>query len=645
MPDCALKLFPDISAVARLCYLMFVLCPLAIGQQLSITEPSNGSLVAPGQTIAIQVATANGSSFSGVQIIGQGIGVTRVASFPPYSFELAIPADVIGPRTITALGIVSQEQGTFSPSIVVDSETSANLTLLTVSFSRIAFRYPGQQIPLNVVGTFNDGTDLDVTRSSRISYTSTDITVAAVDLNGVVTATGAGATTVLVTYENHSATIQVSIPSALPGDLNADGRIDQDDVNVILASLNTSAAGSFDARDLNGDGVIDIQDAKLLASRCTTPGCTPFIDNIAPITVAALMPLPNPNGWNNSNVTINLSATDNPGGSGVQEISYSATGAQPIATTNAPGNSAAALISTEGLTNFSFFAADIAANVETPHTLTIHLDKTPPSITGSRAPQANANGWNNTDVTASFACSDALSGLAAGSPPSSTLLSIEGTNQQVSGTCRDLADNSASATVRGINIDKTPPTIIPSSAPAANGNGWNNANVTVSFACADVLSGLAAGSPPTPTLVSTEGVNQQVSGACFDLAGNSGSATASGINIDKTPPAISGLPAANCTLWPPNHKFVTVATISATDALSGLFLFNVTGASNESMDPNDPDIIITGSGLQPRTVQLRADRLGTGSDRIYTLTTTASDRAGNVQTVTSTCTVPHDQAP
>jgi hypothetical protein len=117
----------------------------------------------------------------------------------------------------------------------------------------------------------------------------------------------------------------------------------------------------------------------------------------------------------------------------------------------------------------------------------------------------------------------------------------------------------------------------------------------------------------------------------------------SGINIDKTPPVLSGLPTAGCTLWPPDHKFVTVATISGSDALSGLASLNVTGSSNEPMDPNDPDIIISGTGTRPRTVQLRADRLGTGTGRVYTLTTTATDVAGNMTTAVSTCTVPHDQ--
>jgi hypothetical protein len=85
--------------------------------------------------------------------------------------------------------------------------------------------------------------------------------------------------------------------------------------------------------------------------------------------------------------------------------------------------------------------------------------------------------------------------------------------------------------------------------------------------------------------------------------------------------------------------------VAAGDGLSGMEsgLPVVTGTSNEPEDgPGDgnlaPDILITGG-----SVQLRAERSGTGTGRLYTLTATSSDLAGNDATATATCTVPHDQ--
>src|SRR5216683_863921 len=86
-------------------------------------------------------------------------------------------------------------------------------------------------------------------------------------------------------------------------------------------------------------------------------------------------------------------------------------------------------------------------------------------------------------------------------------------------------------------------------------------------------------------------------------------------------PVISGMPAAGCTLWPPNDKLVQVATVTATTSHSGVApgSFKVTGTSNEPPDPNT-DIVITSNGSGGFNVQLRASRLGTGTGRIYTLT-------------------------
>src|SRR5207245_2794570 len=54
------------------------------------------------------------------------------------------------------------------------------------------------------------------------------------------------------------------------------------------------------------------------------------LDSAPPTTTAAVLPSPNGAGWNNTAVTVNLTATDNAGGSGVKQITYSASGAQSI---------------------------------------------------------------------------------------------------------------------------------------------------------------------------------------------------------------------------------------------------------------------------------------------------------------------------
>ena len=57
------------------------------------------------------------------------------------------------------------------------------------------------------------------------------------------------------------------------GDINEDGIVDMDDLNIILAARNTSADGPDDPRDLDGDGMITALDARKLVLLCTCPRC------------------------------------------------------------------------------------------------------------------------------------------------------------------------------------------------------------------------------------------------------------------------------------------------------------------------------------------------------------------------------------
>lgn len=63
--------------------------------------------------------------------------------------------------------------------------------------------------------------------------------------------------------------------AAQPGDLDGDGDVDQNDVNILLADRNKPVAESTcgSACDLDGDGVITALDARKLATLCTRPNC------------------------------------------------------------------------------------------------------------------------------------------------------------------------------------------------------------------------------------------------------------------------------------------------------------------------------------------------------------------------------------
>lgn len=192
--------------------------------------------------------------------------------------------------------------------------------------------------------------------------------------------------------------------------------------------------------------------------------------------------------------------------------------------------------------------------------------------------------------------------------------------------------------------DPTPPVITPVVEGPQGAGGWYTGDVTIGWSLSDPETGIASSTGCENAVLTQDTAGVTLTCSAVNRAGLSSSASVT-VKIDKTAPAIAGLPAQGCSLWPPNHKLVTVGTVTAYDALSGLVpaTFQVIGASNQPAGSAGPDIVISPSGAGGFTVQLRAERLGNAGSRIYTLTATAADAAGNSATVVRTCTVPHDQ--
>jgi FG-GAP-like repeat len=143
------------------------------------------------------------------------------------------------------------------------------------------------------------------------------------------------------------------------------------------------------------------------------------IDNDPPTIKAAVSPLPNAGGWSNSDVTLSFSCSDKTSGisSCPSPITVTTEGANQVVTTT---------------------ATDRAGNTASV-SVTVNLDKTAPAISATITPPPDAGGWNSGPVTVTFACSDALSGVALCQSP--VAVNAEGANQVVNGTGVDVAGN------------------------------------------------------------------------------------------------------------------------------------------------------------------------------------------------------------
>ena len=190
-----------------------------------------------------------------------------------------------------------------------------------------------------------------------------------------------------------------------------------------------------------------------------------------------------------------------------------------------------------------------------------------------------------------------------------------------------------------------------------NAAGWNNSAVTVSLSVADETNGSGVKQVSYTTSGAQAGGGAFARNGSFtvnaegtttiryfatDNAGNAELPRTLTVRIDATPPAISGLP-EGCTLWPPNHRMVDVATVSADGGASPLASFSVAVASSEPANAAEADIATAGAGLGPRTVSVRAERSGKGGGRVYSITAQAADAAGNTARASANCVVPHNQ--
>lgn len=139
--------------------------------------------------------------------------------------------------------------------------------------------------------------------------------------------------------------------------------------------------------------------------------------------------------------------------------------------------------------------------------------------------------------------------------------------------------------------------------------------------------------------------NHTVTLNATDQAGNVGSSNVTVTVVDTRPPQI-GATAIPMSLWPPNHKYVevriNVTAFDICDPAPKITLVSITSnePDNGMGDGNTVNDIVVVDNF---TFSLRAERSGTGSGRIYTITYKATDVSGNSAMVSVKVEVPHNK--
>jgi len=262
-------------------------------------------------------------------------------------------------------------------------------------------------------------------------------------------------------------------------------------------------------------------------------------------------------------------------------------------------------------------------------------DATPPVVSHTVAGTLGANGWYVSNIEVSFTTEDPETGVATSSGCAASTVSTNTAGQSFTCTATNGAGLTTIDTVT-VKRDATAPSLTVSGPVTANPTSAAGAIVSyLAPTATDAMSGMNGGAscaPASGTMFS-DGVTT-VNCSAADNAGNIAARSFTVTISDTTPPVITSLSPSESSLWPPNHKMTPVTlSVLATDIVSSAVcaISNVTSSEPDNGQGDGDtanDIVVTG----PLTVNLRAERSGNGSGRIYTINVRCTDAAGNAAT-------------
>lgn len=282
----------------------------------------------------------------------------------------------------------------------------------------------------------------------------------------------------------------------------------------------------------------------------------------------------------------------------------------------------------------------------TADVITLMPDNVPPVVASMPDLTVEAMGPDGAVLTYTGSAIDDKDGAVPVTfdPPSGSVFPL-GTTIVV-GLARDVTGNYGGTTFDVTVVDTTPPVLTLPGDLTIEATGPEGAAVSFSGSASDLVAGNVAVSFDHES----DGIfplgTTTVTATATDDFDNYATGTFSVTVRDSSSPEIVSLTPSKTELWPANHKMVAV-TIGAVvhDIVDPSPVTRIVSvSSNESVNGSgdgntSTDWEITG----PLTLNLRAERSGNGSGRIYTIGVESRDGAGNLSLSTTTVTVPHNR--
>ena len=210
-------------------------------------------------------------------------------------------------------------------------------------------------------------------------------------------------------------------------------------------------------------------------------------------------------------------------------------------------------------------------------------------------------------------------------------------------------------------IDPNAPPVITNPGPQVNQEGDSvSLAISASDPDGDTLTFSATGLPDGLAINPTTGVIagilsfasagvHSVTVTVTDGHGGTASTTFTWVVLDvpvaNRPPVCTGAAPSVATIWPPDHRQVTVAIQGVTDPDGDPVMITITRVlqdepTNDKGDANTP---VDGGGVGTATAWVRAERSAQGDGRIYEIRFTATDGKGGTCAGSVKVAVPHTQ--